>query len=307
MINLEKGHVFTEAKKAKFQPNVFLQIVIIIALLFVTQILTSLIAEIGMVLCRLLPGWESGGKLLLSHELPIYYLFMGIGYAAGIGLLLLYSRFIEKRPLASVGFVKKKALSQYAIGLGSGFLLFAAVVMICWVLQAVTFHGIGQNAAVGTLLIFFVFFLFQGMYEEVVLRGCLMVTLANKVPLAAAVTINSLLFAAAHLLNPGVHVLSVVNLVLFGVFASVVMIKTDNIWLVGGLHSVWNFAQGNIFGLQVSGLDVTASLFDFRPVTSKALIHGGTFGPEGGLVVTLIFSLGILFVLCKRTKAISQP
>lgn len=57
---------------------------------------------------------------------------------------------------------------------------------------------------------------------------------------SAAVIANSVIFAALHLLNPGVAPLAIVNLILFGIFASCYFIRRGNIWGIGALHSVWN-------------------------------------------------------------------
>ena len=68
------------------------------------------------------------------------------------------------------------------------------------------------------------------------------------------------------------------NLTLFGVFASVYFIKRGNIWGIGAIHSIWNFAQGHFYGIKVSGMDSSCSLLNSVFVDGKDLINGGNFG-----------------------------
>ncbi len=68
------------------------------------------------------------------------------------------------------------------------------------------------------------------------------------------------------------------------------------------MHTAWNFAQGNLFGFEVSGIDVSVgSLIDLNLVGSD-FVTGGIFGPEAGIVATfiLLVSIGILLFIDKK-------
>ena len=41
------------------------------------------------------------------------------------------------------------------------------------------------------------------------------------------------------------------------------LLKTDTVWGVAGIHGAWNFAQGNLFGILVSGQPSGTSLMTF--------------------------------------------
>lgn len=68
---------------------------------------------------------------------------------------------------------------------------------------------------------------------------------------------------------------------------------------------MWNFAQGNIFGISVSGMDMMASVFSFAPTNEGELINGGTFGLEGGLAVTIVLILATIAVLLVKVKPVT--
>ena len=57
--------------------------------------------------------------------------------------------------------------------------------------------------------------------------------------------------------------LSVLNIILDGVLAGLLLIYTDSIWLVVAQHGTWNYVQGNLLGFQVSGTGADASIFSF--------------------------------------------
>jgi uncharacterized protein len=71
-------------------------------------------------------------------------------------------------------------------------------------------------------------------------------------------------------------------------------LKSNNLWLSIGYHIAWNYFEGSVFGFQVSGQS-TESLYKLNtPI--KNIITGGQFGPEGGLIVTLIIVIGFIYL-----------
>lgn len=217
----------------------------------------------------------SDGTMVIS-----LFAFAGIILAA-----LLLGRWVDKRKLGTHGFQKKGMFAEYGLGLVIGFVMFSAAVLIC-----LATGSLKMALNVGSPLMLFLFFLgfmVQGMGEEVLCRGLLMVSLSRRYSIPAAILTNSLVFAALHLGNDGVSVLALINLTLFGVVASVYFIKRGSIWGVAAIHSVWNFVQGNFYGIRVSGMVLKNSVFNSELVSERTLINGGDFGLEGGLAVTI--------------------
>lgn len=117
-----------------------------------------------------------------------------------------------------------------------------------------------------------------------------------------AVGISAGAFAFAHAFNPGFGILPCVNLVLFGVFAALYMICSGDIWGVCGIHSVWNFMQGNFYGISVSGTGDTESVFRTTQKTAYNWLSGGEFGIEGSIFTTVVLSAGIAVIFFKLRK-----
>lgn len=217
-------------------------------------------------------------------------------------VMMLYVKHIEKRSLRTMGFVKEHAVSDYLIGMVVAFAMFAACVGICMVTGAMVFDGFVLGGRYVMLALFFVGFIIQGMSEETVCRGFMMTSLGSKGGAVAGVLFNSLFFGALHLGNSGVTVLSMVNLVLFGLFMSVLVLKLNSIWMACAIHTVWNFVQGNFFGILVSGADMGPSVFRFVSVPGMGLWNGGQFGMEGGLATSIVLTLAIVIVLLLRPR-----
>lgn len=217
---------------------------------------------------------------------------------------IIYCVCFEHRSIASMGIKKGHVARDYLVGCLIGLLMFSAVVLVNVLLGGMKFDGLNSNASIGLLLVFFAGFIIQGMSEEFVFRGYLMNTLGGKHSMAAAVIISAIAFMAAHLGNSGLNALAVVNLIIVAVFFALYIICFDNIWGACAIHSLWNYSQGNIYGINVSGIDVhTASIFSVTSTEEGSLINGGAFGAEGGLgtTIVLLVSLALLIVYMIKT------
>ena len=133
-----------------------------------------------------------------------------------------------------------------------------------------------------------------------------MISVASRSSILLAVMSNSILFALLHIFNNGIDVIPLINLTLFGIFASIYALKMDSIWGICALHTTWNFAQGNLFGIKVSGIDTQVSLFSFKLNETGTIINGGSFGLEGGLAVTLVLVIGIVILLAVERRGIDK-
>lgn len=313
---LEKPQAVLKAQETHKGLNWFVEILVFIAVYFVCMI-GQIIALIPGQMIMLFRNEDyrtavAAGDMeqIMETTLQIgnsdsYLLLSLFSTIVNIIIVVLFCRFLQKRRLETLGFIKKDAGKEYLTGLIRGFAMFSIAALISVLTGAVKIHGFSETFHIGVFLLFLVCFMVQGMSEEVMCRGYFMVSIGRRYSMWIAVFSNAVLFAALHLLNAGISVLAFINLILFGVFASLYFIKTENIWGVSALHSIWNLAQGNFYGLYVSGIQVRCSVLESTTVEAKSMINGGAFGPEGGLAVTAVFLAGIFFLLRKKTEKIS--
>lgn len=279
-------------------------------LIFLGVFALATVAQLAvMFLLSIFVGVGMGASLALSggtfYGIPEWVASaLSLFSTAGmIAIVLVLLRFAFDRPLSTAGF-RRPFLKEYLLGLLAGFGVFSLAILLCLATGAITFRGISPAFHPGLLVLFFLGFLIQGMSEELLCRGYFMLSVARKNSLAAGIIASSLLFSALHLANSGLTPLALLNLALFGLFAALYYLWRGDIWGVAAFHSMWNFAQGNLYGIQVSGGDMGPSLLASHAPKSAWLMNGGSFGLEGGLAVTIVLLLSIAFVTwrnCKRT------
>lgn len=217
-------------------------------------------------------------------------------------IVFLFCRFIQKRKLRTLGFIKKGMLKEYGLGMLLGFAFFSVCVLLGVLFGGLKIEGISPEFSIGIFVAYLLGYMVQGMTEEVLCRGYFLGSYARRYPVYAAVLANSLLFASLHLLNSGISVLAFINITLFGIFASIYFIRRGSIWGIGAFHSIWNLVQGNFYGIKVSGTSVGNTLFTTQAIAGKSLWNGGDFGMEGSLICTIVLTCGIIFLYTRKNK-----
>lgn len=203
-------------------------------------------------------------------------------------------KFIMKQKLSDMGLTSLKRNSkELLIGLLFG------IVSFTFVFIAIITTG---NAKVDTWtphfsisqLVYLVLFILVGFAEEILGRGYIMSVLRQTKSVPVIMIVSSILFALMHSSNPGIGIVPYVNLALVGILFAFIYLRSGNIWMCIGYHITWNYFQGFVYGFKVSGLDSEGIIT--TSISKNNIFNGGEFGPEGGLFVTLVILLGILFV-----------
>ncbi|MBD5547230.1 MAG: CPBP family intramembrane metalloprotease [Lachnospiraceae bacterium] len=295
----QKPEAVILASEKKKGMNWFIEILVFLIVFLVVgigQILFQILGEL-LLISRNADYQAAAAQIGGTDIFAVLSLFTNI---AMILIVFAFCKLIQKRNPVTLGFTRKGAIKDYLIGLAAGFLVFSAAVLICVLTGALKLDGFAENFGIGMFVLFVLGFMIQGMAEEVLCRGYFMVSVGRRNPMWAAVLLNALVFAAMHLLNSGISVLAFVNLVLYGLFASIYFIKGGNIWGVGAFHSMWNLVQGNVYGILVSGMSVDCTVLKSTAVEGMEIVNGGAFGLEGGLAVTVVLLLGIGFLLWRK-------
>ncbi|MGB2769484.1 MAG: CPBP family intramembrane glutamic endopeptidase [Candidatus Zixiibacteriota bacterium] len=144
-------------------------------------------------------------------------------------------------------------------------------------------------------LLFASLLVFPG-FEELLHPGYPFQTCCEGVGTLADSIIVSLIFSLARFVNPAFSILGGIFLFVHGLLYIVAYLKTCSLWTPIGLHMAWNFAQGPIAGMKVSGTSTNANLF-LTQVKGPDVVTGGSFGVEGGLVAIFISAIVLLVLL----------
>lgn len=224
----------------------------------------------------------------------------GLTLAAILGLTYLFRRYLDQRSLASLGLEAPGALRLTARGLLVGIVLISIPLLVQLPFGTMTLTG--NTAAASTVVAWgagiLLWLAFSAMAEEIVSRGYLLQNLAAGSTVPLGVLGSSAVFAWLHLANPNVSAISLLNILLAGVFFSLYYLLEGSLWGPFGAHLAWNFGQGYLWGLPVSGITTFQEnpVLDLEP-GSPAWVSGGSFGPEGGIGITAVLMISCLILL----------
>lgn len=244
-----------------------------------------------------------GGDILAALTLPVIpkeqaflttfmdYLAFWTMWAAVIFAVMVFkkNRYIKEHIVMNDS---GNTFYNLTVGLLWGFLLNGLCALVAW------FHGDISLSFVKFevfpfLGLFFAVFV-QSSAEEVLCRGFMYQRLlkSNSRPIVA-IFINSLFFALFHLGNDGISVLAVYDLLVTGIFFSMVVYYFDSLWMAMGLHATWNFTQSILLGLPNSGTSFPYSVFKLNEGSLGSFAYDIAFGLEG-----TILSAGLMTVCC---------
>ena len=273
-------------------------------LFFIVSLITSQIfAGIGLVVVLIATGFDLSA---LSNQEEITNAVKGVKFLLPLKVIeflsvmlcvWLFIRFIDRKPLESIGLRIKGYEKDLKMGLALGAGLIAIGFLILFILGYLSVDGF--SFPVGTLILYFLLFVVVSFHEEIMMRGYVLNNLMQSMNRYVALSISSVIFMSIHLLNPNVNFLSVVNLFLAGIVLGIYYIHKPNLWLPIGMHLTWNFFQGPIFGFEVSGIE-TKSIIN-QSVRGNEIITGGAFGFEGSILATILI-ITIIVYLDKKYK-----
>jgi CAAX protease family protein len=191
-------------------------------------------------------------------------------------------------------------------GLVIGFALIAASVGVATLLGVYRITGPGDTSRLVTEL--FQTALLPGVREELLFRGILFRWIEAFGGSWAALAVTSFLFGLIHIFNPDATWFSSFCIAVeAGVLLGGAYMLTRSLWLPIGLHAAWNFTEGEVFDVPVSGFDEHGLVQGH--FSGPVILSGGPFGLEASLITLVLATVvGLLFVaLAVRRGKIAPP
>jgi membrane protease YdiL (CAAX protease family) len=276
---------------------------------------------------RLRAAWRIAGQLgllllfmiILSVPLVILplagiplgtnFLFLtsqAIGFIAITISVFIARRFLDQRPVRSLGLERGRAAADLFIGVIIAGVMMTLIFLIEWLGGWISIEGTTwqQTERLAGILVMFIVFIAVGWQEELLARGYLLRNLIDGLNPGWAVLISSAIFGLGHLGNPNVNPIAILGLLLAGVFFAFAALRSGQLWLPIGLHIGWNFFEGPVFGFPVSGLSLP-TLIQQGTSPGADLFTGGAFGPEAGLILLPALALGAGLIWLWTRRAIN--
>jgi membrane protease YdiL (CAAX protease family) len=215
-------------------------------------------------------------------------------------------RYFDRRWFRSIGFEPRAAIRDLPTGLIIGGGMIAAALAITFALGWARIEVV-RSALTRPFALVALSVALNSATQELLFRGYILQTIAGRFRVRWAIALSSVLFTAAHAEVLAAGVIPTLNLLLAGFLLAVGYVVTRNLWLPIGLHFAWNFLHGPVLGLAVSGQETHGGVAPLlTTLGGPAVLSGGTFGFEGGLVGTVVILAG-LAVLYLVWNALSRP
>jgi len=250
-------------------------------------------SALGGLLMRLIP--DADGTPLILFEALLFVACVAVSY-------WLFCRFVERAPLRDLS--PSGWARELLAGIAGGALLFSAVVAVVALLGGYSFGAAGSFESIWPMLALAVV---SGFAEELLFRGILFRFIEATAGSWAALALTSALFGGAHLANNGATIFSSLAIALeAGIMLGAVYMLTRRLWAAIGVHAAWNFTQGWVFGLPVSGIE-KSGLVEGR-LSGPDLLTGGAFGLEASLVAVIMATLAgltLLYLAARRGRIVA--
>ena len=270
-------------------------------------IIMGLVQSIGVVLVMVASGVDmanpdSAEALFseISFDSPVMLVLTAFSLLGSFTALWVATKFIDRKPLMSIGLSVKDKANEMLIGLGFALAFIGGLFLVLWLIGAINITGyVGFKP--GVFIVSMMLFM-AAFDEELIFRGYILNNMMDSTSNRwVALAGSSLLFALLHSGNPSVWSTWVPMTELFaaGFILGISYTFTKNLWFPTFFHFGWNFFQG-LFGFEISGINVDSWKMISHENTGNVpdIVSGGAFGIEGS-VITLSCTIICTYLIFK--------
>jgi Predicted metal-dependent membrane protease len=236
----------------------------------------------------------------VSFDSPVMLILTAFQVMGSFLALWLATKFIDRKPLMSIGLSVKDKANEMLIGLGFALAFIGGLFLVLWLVGAINITGyVGFKP--GVFIVSMMLFM-AAFDEELIFRGYILNNMMDSTSNRwVALAGSSLLFALLHSGNPSVWSTWVPMTELFaaGFILGISYTFTKNLWFPTFFHFGWNFFQG-LFGFEISGINVDSWKMISHENTGNVpdIVSGGAFGIEGS-VITLSCTIICTYLIFK--------
>ena len=270
-------------------------------------IIMGLVQSVGVILIMVSSGVDmanpdSADALFsqISFDSPVMLILTAFSLLGSFAALWVATKFIDRKPLLSIGLSVKDKANEMLIGLGFALAFIGGLFLVLWLIGAINITGyVGFKP--GVFIVSMMLFM-AAFDEELIFRGYILNNMMDSTSNRwIALAGSSLLFALLHSGNPSVWSTWVPMTELFaaGFILGISYTFTKNLWFPTFFHFGWNFFQG-LFGFEISGINVDSWKMISHENTGNVpdIVSGGAFGIEGS-VITLSCTIICTYLIFK--------
>jgi len=239
---------------------------------------------------RLLQGGNST-TLFLVREVMDFLIFLLASWIMGR---------IEGKTISDYGLPWRK---MFRVQFWQGVLLgFASITGLLGAMRAAGVFYFGSIALHGVdvwkwATIYAFVFILVALREEFRARGYGLFTLSTGIGIWPAAILSAAFFGYSHHGNSGEDWVGLFNAGAFGLLACFLLRRTGNLWMPIGLHMAFDWGETYFYGVANSGQTASGHLLNSSS-SGSAWLSGGTVGPEGSLLCTML--IVVVWLICAR-------
>lgn len=241
------------------------------------------------------------GMVMAGFEVSDQLFHSSLTFAwAGIvlGLYALFVRLMEKHWPTDLSL--RRLISHTLLGLLVGFVFMVLVVSTMVALSDVTM--VWNNFSGEQQFSVFMMFLAVAVGEEMIFRGVIFRWIDERWNTWVALLVSAILFGWIHITNDNATWWSSLAIAIeAGLMLGAAYKWSGTLWVPIGIHWAWNYTQGNVFGLAVSGMKAGDSIF-VTTANGPDIITGGAFGPEASIIAVILGTLITIVFLTNRYR-----
>jgi len=277
-------------------------------------IIMGLVQSVGVILIMVSSGVDmanpdSAEALFseMSFDSPVMLILTAFSLLGSFAALWVATKFIDRKPLMSIGLSVKDKANEMLIGLGFALAFIGGLFLVLWLIGAINITGyVGFKP--GVFIVSMMLFM-AAFDEELIFRGYILNNMMDSTNNRwIALAGSSLLFALLHSGNPSVWSTWVPMTELFaaGFILGISYTFTKNLWFPTFFHFGWNFFQG-LFGFEISGINVDSWKMISHENTGNVpdIVSGGAFGIEGS-VITLSCTIICTYLIFKYYNELNK-
>ena len=255
--------------------------------IFLGFLILSIVLSITQIGTQALFGHEAVWANLLSVFITV--IAVGLTYYG-------FVRLIERRSVTELSL--SSSIKELACGTVIGVVLFSATIGVLWLLGYYQVSGMNEWSDIFPWLVLAII---SGFSEELIFRGLLFRVVEESLGSWLALAISALIFGLLHLANPNATLWGGIAIAIeAGVMLAAAYMYTRRLWLPIGIHFAWNFTQGALFGVAVSGNEAKGLLQS--TLNGPSLLSGGDFGAEASIFAVVICLAAGIYFLQKSSK-----
>ena len=223
-------------------------------------------------------------------------------------LLLFFTILLIKQntgnKLSEIGINGENGIKYFCYGSLVGIVMATIVFLLLFFSNSILVE-MNENIIYVDIFKVFVVFFVLALGDQILMRNYLLTFFTKIMGIKNSIISISFISVLIFLIAKGFKILDIKTLIFFlNIFLGYILYSLiyyfyGNMWLIVGISTLNNFFQTMVFGSKLDILYAINPLFKLRIIENTTILNGGNYGFEGGIFYTILYLIGVLFMLYK--------